>query len=56
MFIVYEYKIKVRPKRDQFLINCIRKKYNELFIYSCDKINHDYEYKCLISNNLLINI
>ena len=33
----------------QFLINCIRKKYNELFIYSCNKINHDYEYKCLIS-------
>ena len=45
-YLVQNDKIKISH---QFLINCIRKKYNELFIYSCDKINHDYEYKCLIS-------
>ena len=45
-YLVQNNKINIT---DQYLINCIRKKYNDLFIFSYEKINKNCDYRYLIS-------
>ena len=45
-YLVQNNKINIT---DQYLVNCIRRKYNDLFIFSYEKINKNCDYRYLIS-------
>tara|TARA_B100000035_G_scaffold155749_1_gene132682 strand:- start:624 stop:1769 length:1146 start_codon:yes stop_codon:yes gene_type:complete len=51
-YLVQNNKINIT---DQYLINCIRRKYNDLFIFSYEKINRNCDYRYLISKMYEIN-